>query len=30
VPTAIMIYPGDGHGLRDPAHVKDAMERTLA
>jgi dipeptidyl aminopeptidase/acylaminoacyl peptidase len=30
VPTAIMIYPGEGHGLRDPAHVKDAMERTLA
>jgi len=25
-----MIYPGERHGLRDPAHVKDSMERTLA
>jgi dipeptidyl aminopeptidase/acylaminoacyl peptidase len=30
VPAAIMIYPGEGHGPRDPAHVKNAMERTLA
>jgi dipeptidyl aminopeptidase/acylaminoacyl peptidase len=30
VPTAIMIYPGEGHGLRDPAHAEDAMQRTLA
>jgi dipeptidyl aminopeptidase/acylaminoacyl peptidase len=30
VPTAIMIYPGEGHGLRDPEHAKDALERTLA
>jgi dipeptidyl aminopeptidase/acylaminoacyl peptidase len=30
VPTAIMIYPGEGHGLRDPAHARDATERTLA
>jgi dipeptidyl aminopeptidase/acylaminoacyl peptidase len=30
VPTAIMIYPGEGHGLRDPAHSADALERTLA
>jgi dipeptidyl aminopeptidase/acylaminoacyl peptidase len=30
VPTSIMIYPGEGHGLRDPAHSADAMERTLA
>ena len=29
VPTSIMIYPGEGHGLRDPAHSADAMERTL-
>lgn len=29
VPTAIMIYPGEGHGLREPAHAEDAMERTL-
>jgi dipeptidyl aminopeptidase/acylaminoacyl peptidase len=30
VPTSVMIYPGEGHGLRDPAHSADAMERTLA
>jgi dipeptidyl aminopeptidase/acylaminoacyl peptidase len=30
VPTAIMIYPGEGHGLRDPAHLADAEQRTLA
>jgi dipeptidyl aminopeptidase/acylaminoacyl peptidase len=30
VPTSIMIYPGEGHGLRDPAHIADATQRTLA
>jgi dipeptidyl aminopeptidase/acylaminoacyl peptidase len=30
VPTSVMIYPGEGHGLRDPAHLADAMQRTLA
>jgi dipeptidyl aminopeptidase/acylaminoacyl peptidase len=30
VPTGIMIYPNEGHGLREPAHAKDALERTLA
>jgi dipeptidyl aminopeptidase/acylaminoacyl peptidase len=30
VPTAIMIYPGEGHGLREPEHTQDATERTLA
>jgi dipeptidyl aminopeptidase/acylaminoacyl peptidase len=30
VPTAIMIYPGEGHGLRDPANAEDALQRTLA
>jgi len=30
VPAAVMIYPGEGHGLRDPAHAEDAMRRTLA
>jgi dipeptidyl aminopeptidase/acylaminoacyl peptidase len=25
-----MIYPGEGHGLRDPAHLADAQQRTLA
>jgi dipeptidyl aminopeptidase/acylaminoacyl peptidase len=29
VPTSIMIYPGEGHGLREPAHSADAMRRTL-
>ncbi len=29
VPTSIMIYPGEGHGLRDPVHSADAMQRTL-
>ena len=29
VPTAIMIYPGEGHGLREPAHAQDALRRTL-
>jgi dienelactone hydrolase len=30
VPTSIMIYPGEGHGLRDPENLADAMQRTLA
>ncbi len=30
VPASIMIYPGEGHGLRDPQHAADATERTLA
>ncbi len=29
VPTSIMIYPGEGHGLRDPQHLADSMERTV-
>jgi dipeptidyl aminopeptidase/acylaminoacyl peptidase len=29
VPTSIMIYPDEGHGLRDPGHVADALSRTL-
>jgi dipeptidyl aminopeptidase/acylaminoacyl peptidase len=29
VPTAIMIYPGEGHGLREPVHAEDALQRTL-
>jgi dipeptidyl aminopeptidase/acylaminoacyl peptidase len=29
VPTSIVIYPGEGHALRDPAHAEDAMQRTL-
>jgi dipeptidyl aminopeptidase/acylaminoacyl peptidase len=30
VPTSVMIYPGEGHGLRDPEHLADAEARTLA
>jgi dipeptidyl aminopeptidase/acylaminoacyl peptidase len=30
VPTSFAIYPGEGHGLRDPAHIADAQARTLA
>ena len=30
VPTSIMIYPGEGHGLREPEHLADAEQRTLA
>ncbi len=30
VPTSIMIYPGEGHGLRDPKNAQDALDRTLA
>jgi dipeptidyl aminopeptidase/acylaminoacyl peptidase len=29
VPTAIMIYAGEGHSLRDPKNSKDALDRTL-
>jgi dipeptidyl aminopeptidase/acylaminoacyl peptidase len=29
VPTEIMIYPGEGHGLRDPEHEADSARRTL-
>jgi dipeptidyl aminopeptidase/acylaminoacyl peptidase len=30
VPASMAIYPGEGHGLRDPAHLADAERRTLA
>jgi dipeptidyl aminopeptidase/acylaminoacyl peptidase len=30
VPTSSVIYPGEGHALRDPAHIEDAERRTLA
>jgi dipeptidyl aminopeptidase/acylaminoacyl peptidase len=29
VPTAIAIYPGEGHGLRDPDHIADSEKRVL-
>jgi dipeptidyl aminopeptidase/acylaminoacyl peptidase len=28
-PTSIAIYPGEGHALRDPAHLEDAERRSL-
>jgi dienelactone hydrolase len=30
VPTSMVIYPQEGHALRDPAHLEDARKRTLA
>ncbi len=30
VPTASMIYPGEGHAMRDPRHIKDYQDRALA
>ncbi len=30
VPTSMAIYPGEGHGLRDPAHLADSERRALA
>ncbi|MGB8843434.1 MAG: S9 family peptidase [Aliidongia sp.] len=30
VPTSYAIYPNEGHGLRDPAHLADSEARTLA
>jgi dipeptidyl aminopeptidase/acylaminoacyl peptidase len=30
VPTSYAIYPGEGHGVRDPAHIADVRARTLA
>ncbi len=30
VPVSYAIYPGEGHGLRDPAHIADQEKRTLA
>ncbi|MBV8300994.1 MAG: S9 family peptidase [Candidatus Dormibacteraeota bacterium] len=28
-PSSIMIYPGEGHRLREPVHAEDALRRTL-
>ncbi|MDE1918099.1 MAG: S9 family peptidase [Sphingomonadales bacterium] len=30
VPTSLVIYPDEGHGIRQPAHAKDATSRTIA
>ncbi len=29
VPTSVMIYPGEGHHLRDPKNSEDVMQRTI-
>jgi dipeptidyl aminopeptidase/acylaminoacyl peptidase len=28
VPTQLVVYPSEGHGLSDPAHRRDVLERT--
>ena len=28
VPTSLVVYPNEGHGFRDPAHLRDRQERT--
>ncbi len=30
VPVSLMIYEGEGHGIRAPEHVKDQADRTVA
>ncbi len=30
VPASYAIYPGEGHGLRDPEHIADAKTRSIA
>jgi dipeptidyl aminopeptidase/acylaminoacyl peptidase len=30
VPTSLVIYPGEGHGLRNPENAEDSVRRTLA
>ena len=30
VPTQMVIYPGEGHGIRRPRHREDVLRRTLA
>jgi dipeptidyl aminopeptidase/acylaminoacyl peptidase len=30
VPTSLVIYPGEGHGLRQPQHVQDLNRRIIA
>lgn len=30
VPTKLVIYPGEGHGIRDPHHDQDSNERSVA
>ena len=30
VPTRLVVYPGEGHGFRDPKHRRDVLERSLS
>ena len=30
VPTSLVIYPGEGHGIRQPEHAQKARKRTVA
>ena len=30
VPTQMVVYPGEGHGIKQPLHQVDVLERTLA
>jgi dipeptidyl aminopeptidase/acylaminoacyl peptidase len=30
VPTRMVVYPGEGHGIRQPRHREDVLRRTLA
>jgi acetyl esterase/lipase len=30
VPTSLVVYPGEGHRLRDPNHIADVERRTIA
>ena len=30
VPTAMVIYPNEGHGIRQPRHQADVLRRVLA
>jgi dipeptidyl aminopeptidase/acylaminoacyl peptidase len=30
VSSDLVVYPDEGHGLRDPAHVRDFRARTVA
>ena len=30
VPTSLVIYPGEGHGIRDPQNMIDVRQRTIA
>ena len=30
VPTSLVIYPGEGHGIRDPKNASDVRKRTVA